>query len=60
MRGVLCHSFIFVCRAQMSERQCSANKFYSRGQMSHVLKILCDRAIKTSDKNIKKQIQISQ
>ena len=42
----------------MSERQCSAKKFCSRGQMSYVLKILCDRAIKTSDKNNKKQIQI--
>ena len=42
----------------------SAKKFYSRGKMPHVLKMLLDSAIKTIGigrdiKNIKKQAQVS-
>ena len=46
------------------EYQCSAKKFYRRGKISHVLKILWDNVNKQRtnervNENIKKQIQIS-
>ena len=46
------------------EYQCSAKKFYRRGQISHVLKILLNNVDKEGtnervNENIKKQIQIS-